>query len=37
MKILVTGFEPFGGEAVNPSIETVNRLPDQIAGGMIPM
>ena len=35
MKILVTGFEPFGGEAVNPSIETVNRLPDQIAGARI--
>lgn len=35
MKILVTGFDPFGGEAVNPSIETVKRLPDQIAGAGI--
>lgn len=35
MKILVTGFDPFGGEAVNPSIETVNRLPDVIAGAKI--
>ena len=23
MKILVTGFDPFGGEPVNPAIETV--------------
>ena len=32
MKILVTGFEPFGGEKVNPSYEAVKRLPDCIAG-----
>lgn len=30
MKILVTGFDPFGGEPVNPSIETVKLLPDRI-------
>ena len=35
MKILVTGFDPFGGEPVNPSIETVKRLPDMIAGAEI--
>lgn len=35
MKILVTGFDPFGGEAVNPAIETVKRLPDTIAGAKI--
>lgn len=35
MKILVTGFDPFGGEAVNPAIETVKRLPDTIAGADI--
>lgn len=35
MKILVTGFDPFGGEAVNPAIETVKRLPDTIAGAEI--
>lgn len=35
MKILVTGFDPFGGETVNPSIETVKRLPERIAGAKI--
>ncbi|MGI6107754.1 MAG: pyroglutamyl-peptidase I [Lachnospiraceae bacterium] len=35
MKILVTGFDPFGGETVNPSIEAVKRLPDRIAGAEI--
>lgn len=35
MKILVTGFEPFGGETVNPAIETVKSLPDTIAGAQI--
>ncbi len=28
--ILVTGFEPFGGDAVNPSFEAVRRLPEKI-------
>lgn len=32
MKILVTGFEPFGGEKINPSIEAVHSLPEQIEG-----
>jgi pyroglutamyl-peptidase len=27
MKVLVTGFEPFGGESVNPALEAVLRLP----------
>lgn len=35
MKILVTGFDPFGGEKINPSIETVKLLPDVIAGAEI--
>ncbi len=35
MKILVTGFDPFGKEMVNPSIETVKRLPERIAGAEI--
>lgn len=29
-KLLVTGFEPFGGEEVNPSLEAVERLPSVI-------
>ncbi|MGX7091692.1 pyroglutamyl-peptidase I [Hutsoniella sourekii] len=35
MKILITGFDPFGGEAINPAIEAVKRLPDTIAGAEI--
>ena len=31
-RLLVTGFEPFGGEPVNPSWEAVSRLPDIIRG-----
>ena len=30
MKILVTGFTPFGGEKINPSWEAARRLPDCI-------
>ncbi len=30
MKILVTGFDPFGGETVNPSWEAVKRLPHRM-------
>jgi pyroglutamyl-peptidase len=30
--ILVTGFDPFGGEAINPSWEVVQCLPDYIDG-----
>ena len=29
-KLLITGFDPFGGESVNPSWEAVRMLPDQI-------
>lgn len=35
MKVLVTGFMPFGGETVNPAYEAVKRLPDTIAGADI--
>lgn len=30
MKILVTGFDPFGGEKINPALEVVKQLPDTI-------
>ena len=28
--LLITGFDPFGGETVNPSWEAVSRLPDAV-------
>ncbi len=31
-KLLITGFEPFGGEIINPSWEAVFRLPSEING-----
>ena len=31
-RLLITGFEPFGGEEINPSWEAVSRLPDKIGG-----
>ena len=34
-KVLVTGFDPFGGEAVNPAYEAVKLLPDEIAGASV--
>lgn len=30
MKILITGFDPFGGESINPALEAVKKLPDTI-------
>lgn len=35
MKVLVTGFDPFGGENVNPALEAVKMLPETIAGAEI--
>lgn len=35
MKILVTGFDPFGGEETNPAIESVKRIDDNIEGAEI--
>ncbi len=32
MPILVTGFDPFGGESVNPAFEAVRQLPPTVAG-----
>lgn len=35
MKVLVTGFDPFGGEKINPAFEAVKLLPDTIVGAQI--
>lgn len=35
MKILVTGFDPFGGEPINPALEAVKKLPETIQGAEI--
>jgi len=32
MKALVTGFEPFGGDRVNPSFEALRHLPARLGG-----
>ncbi|MBE6947196.1 MAG: hypothetical protein E7454_02950 [Ruminococcaceae bacterium] len=29
-RLLITGFDPFGGAEINPSWEAVRRLPEQI-------
>ena len=34
-KLLLTGFEPFGGESINPALEAVRCLPDEIGGAQI--
>ena len=34
-KILVTGFEPFGGEKINPAWEAVKVLPETIGGAQV--
>lgn len=35
MKILVTGFDPFGGESINPAFEVIKNLKDKIAGAEV--
>ena len=35
MKVLLTGFEPFGGETVNPAKEAVKLVKDEIKGAEI--
>lgn len=35
MKVLVTGFAPFGGETMNPSYEAVKAMPERIDGAPI--
>ena len=30
MKLLITGFEPFGGETINPAWEAVRALPERV-------
>lgn len=35
MKILVSAFEPFGGQKVNPALEAMKLLPDNIGGVQI--
>lgn len=35
MKVLITGFDPFGGESINPAWEAVKMMKDKIAGAEI--
>ncbi len=35
MKILVTAFEPFGGETVNASLAVLRLLPDELGGAQL--
>lgn len=35
MKVLITGFTPFGGEKINPSYEAVKLVNDKIAGAKV--
>ena len=35
VRILIAGFEPFGGESVNPSFEAVKLLPNIIGGCLV--
>ncbi|MGM0217486.1 pyroglutamyl-peptidase I [Enterococcus sp. AZ126] len=35
MKVLVTGFDPFGGDSINPAYEAVKMIPNEVAGAEI--
>ena len=35
MKILITAFDPFGGESINPDLEAVKLMKDEIKGAKI--
>lgn len=35
MKVLVTGFQPFGTDTMNPAYEAVKLLPNEIAGAEV--
>lgn len=35
MKVLITGFDPFGGEKINPALQAVQSLPKNINGHQI--
>lgn len=35
MKVLITGFDPFGGEKINPALEAVKQLPNMIESAEI--
>ena len=34
-KLLITGFDPFGGESINPSWEAVKRLPETVGSWLL--
>ncbi|WP_368235382.1 pyroglutamyl-peptidase I [Clostridium perfringens] len=35
MKVLITGFDPFGGESINPALEAVKMIPENIEGAQV--
>ena len=35
MKVLLPGFDPFGGEKINPASEAVKKLPNEISGAEV--
>ena len=35
MKVLITGFDPFGGETVNPAYESVKLIHDTVKNALL--